>query len=88
MLDDMFITDEERIILDLHDMQEDEARYYLEKAIDTAETKIKEIVVVHGYRKGQTILNMVRKEFKHKKIERKEIPYNKGVTLIYLKKHK
>lgn len=85
MLEDIFIPNEEKIVLDLHDMQEDEARYYLEKTIDTAEPKIKEIVVVHGYRKGQTILNMVRKEFKHKKIERKEIPYNKGVTLIYLK---
>lgn len=85
MLEDLFIPNEEKIILDLHDMQEDEARYYLEKAIDTAEPKIKEIVVVHGYRKGQTILNMVRKEFKHKKIERKEIPFNKGITLIYLK---
>lgn len=82
---DMFITDEERIILDLHDMQEDEARFYLEKTIDTAEEKIKEIVVIHGYRKGQTILNMIRKEFKHKRIEKKVIPYNKGITLIYLK---
>lgn len=86
MQSDMFITNEERIILDLHDMQEDEARFYLERAIETAEAKIKEIVVVHGYRKGQTILNMVRNEFKHKRIERKEIPFNKGVTLIYLKK--
>lgn len=85
MLEDLFIPNEEKIILDLHDMQEDEARYYLEKAIDTAEPKIKEIVVIHGYRKGQIILNMVRKEFKHKKIERKEIPFNKGITLIYLK---
>lgn len=85
MLEDLFIPNEEKMILDLHDMQEDEARYYLEKAIDTAEPKIKEIVVVHGYRKGQIILNMVRKEFKHKKIERKEIPFNKGITLIYLK---
>lgn len=86
MFEDMFIPDDERIILDLHDMQVDEARFFLEKAIDTAEDKIKEIVVVHGYRKGQMILNMVRHEFKHKKIEKKEIPYNKGITLIYLKK--
>lgn len=85
MLDDMFITDEERIVVDLHDMQEDEARFYLEKAIDTAEAQIKEIVVVHGYRKGQAILNMVRKNFKHKRIEKKVIPFNKGITLIYLK---
>lgn len=85
MLDDMFIPSDEKIVLDLHDMQEDEARFYLEKAIDTAEEKIKEIVVIHGYRQGQIILNMVRKEFRHKKIEKKVIPYNKGVTLIYLK---
>ncbi len=85
MDEDMFITDEERIVLDLHDMQEDEARFYLERAIDTAEYKIKEIVVVHGYRKGQTILNMVRKNFNHKRIEKKVIPFNKGITLIYLK---
>ncbi len=85
MLEDMFIPDDEKIIIDLHDLQEDEARFYLEKAIDTAEDKIKEIVVIHGYRKGQAILKMVRNEFKHKRIERKEIPYNKGITLIYLK---
>ncbi len=85
MLDDMFIPNDEKIVLDLHDMQQDEAKFYLEKAIDTAEEKIKEIVVIHGYRQGQIILNMVRKEFRHKKIEKKVIPYNKGVTLIYLK---
>ncbi len=85
MLDDMLIPDDEKLIIDLHDLQEDEARFYLEKAIDTAEYKIKEVVVIHGYRKGQAILKMVRNEFKHKRIERKEIPYNKGITLIYLK---
>jgi len=85
MFGDMFIPDDERIILDLHDMQEDEARFYLEQAIDTAEDKIKEIVVIHGHRKGQVILNMVRKEFHHKRIAKKEIAFNKGITLIYLK---
>ena len=87
MLEDMFITDEERIIVDLHDMEKQEAKFYLERAIDTAEAKIKEVVVIHGYRQGQVILNMVRKEFKHKRIEKKVIPYNKGITLIYLKQN-
>ncbi len=85
MLDDMFIADDERIIVDLHNMQEEEARFYLERAIDTATEKIKEVVVIHGYRQGQVILNMVRKNFNHKRIEKKVIPYNKGITLIYLK---
>ena len=82
---DFLISDEERIVVDLHDMEKQEAMFYLERAIDTAEPKIKEIVVVHGYRQGQVILNMVRKEFTHKRIEKKVIPYNKGITLIYLK---
>lgn len=77
MESDFLIPEDERIIVDLHDMQEQEARFYLEKAIDTAEEKIKEIVVIHGYRQGQVILNMVRKEFTHKRIEKKIIPYNK-----------
>lgn len=85
---DFLIPDDERIIVDLHNMQEPEARFYLERAIDTAEDKIKEIVVVHGYRQGQVILNMVRKEFTHKRIEKKIIPYNKGVTLLLLKDDK
>lgn len=85
MIEDMFIPEDERIVIDLHDMQEQEAKFYLEKAIDTAEEKIKEIVVIHGYRQGQVILNMVRREFSHKRIEKKVIPYNKGITLIYLK---
>ena len=84
-MDDMFIPEDKKIVIDLHDLQEDEARFYLERAIDTAEDKIKEIVVIHGYRKGQAILKMVRHEFKHRRIDRKEIPYNKGITLIYLK---
>lgn len=81
MESDFLIPEDERIIVDLHDMQEQEARFYLEKAIDTAEEKIKEIVVIHGYRQGQVILNMVRKEFTHKRIEKKIIPYNKRYNI-------
>ena len=88
MIDDMFIPDKDKIVVDLHNMQEQEARFYLEKAIDTAEENIKEIVVIHGYRQGQVILNMVRKEFNHKRIEKKVIPFNKGITLLYLKEEK
>ena len=85
MIEDMFIPEDKKITLDLHDMQEDEARFYLEQAIDTATEDIKEIVVIHGYRQGHVILNMVRNEFKHKRIDKKVIPYNKGMTLIFLK---
>ena len=85
MYEDIFIPETDKIILNLHDMEKQEALFYLEKAIDTAEDNIKEIVVIHGYRKGQVLLNAVRNEFTHERIEKKIIPFNKGITLIYLK---
>lgn len=85
VFDDFLIAKDEKIEVDLHDMQVDEARFYLEQAIDKAEYNIKMIEVVHGYRKGQAILNMVRHEFKHKRIDKKVVPFNKGTTLIFLK---
>ena len=85
MYEDIFIPETDRLTLDLHDMEKQEALFYLEKAIDTAEDNIKEIVVIHGYRKGQVLLNAVRNEFTHDRIEKKIIPFNKGITLIYLK---
>ena len=50
MYEDIFIPETDKIILNLHDMEKQEALFYLEKAIDTAEDNIKEIVVIHGYR--------------------------------------
>lgn len=88
MYEDIFIPETDKIILNLHDMEKQEALFYLEKAIDTAEDNIKEIVVIHGYRKGQVLLNAVRNEFTHERIEKKIIPFNKGITLIYLKSRK
>lgn len=84
MQEDIFIPNDERLIIDLHDMQALEAQYYLDKFITTAPQNIKEIIVIHGYKKGQVLLNMVRKEFKHKRISKKVIPFNKGITLFFL----
>ena len=65
-------------------MQETEAEYFLDKFITTAPSNIKQINVIHGYKKGQVLLNMVRNKFKHPRIKKKVIPFNKGVTIIYL----
>lgn len=82
MLDDFLIPEDKIITIDLHNMELLEARYYLEKLFETLSEDIKEIVVIHGYRKGQILLNMVRKEFKHPRIKQKVIPLNKGITLF------
>ena len=83
MLDDLLIPEDKRITIDLHDMELEEAKYYLDKLFETLPEDIWEIVVIHGYRKGQVLLNMVRKDFKHPRIKKKVIPINKGIT-IYL----
>lgn len=84
MQEDFLIPEEDRLEINLHDMQVLEAEYYLDKFITTAPENIKEIVVIHGYKKGQALLNMVRHEFKHERIKEKVIPYNKGITLFFL----
>lgn len=85
MQEDLFIPKEDKLEINLHDMQVLEAEYYLDKLITTAPQNIKEIIVIHGYKKGQALLNMVRKDFKHPRLKEKVIPYNKGITLLFLK---
>ena len=82
MLDDLLIPEDKRITIDLHDMELLEARYHLDILFETLPEDIMEVVVIHGYRKGQVLLNMVRKEFNHPRIKQKVIPFNKGITLF------
>jgi len=82
--ENIFIPLENKVTIDLHDMQVLEAEYYLDKFITTLPENIQEVTVIHGYKKGQALLNMVRKEFKHPRLKKKVIPFNKGITLFYL----
>lgn len=84
MDEDFFIPEENKLEINLHNMQEAEAEYFLEMFITTAPKNIKQINVIHGYKKGQVLLNMVRNKFKHPRIKKKVIPFNKGITIIYL----
>ena len=84
MEQDIFIAKEDILEIDLHDMQELEAKYYLDKFITTAPQNIKQINVIHGYKKGQVLLKMVRNNFKHSRIKKKVIPFNKGITIFYI----
>ena len=84
MEENIFIPAEDKVEINLHDMQVDEAKYYLEMLLNTAAPNIKQVTVIHGYKKGQALLNMVRKDFKHPKLGKKVIPYNKGITIFYL----
>lgn len=85
-MNDIFLKPEEILVIDLHEMTVAEAEYYLEKELDTAPEYVKVVEVVHGFHKGKAILNMVRKEFKHQRIERKYLGLNAGITRFELKK--
>ena len=82
----MLISKEEILEVDLHNMQVLEAKVYLELEIDRAMPEIKEVHVIHGYKKGRLILDMVRREFKHKKIKGFRVnSFNPGMTVLELK---
>ena len=78
-----FKEDEVKII-DLHGMSKEEALNYLDNTIKYIDSNIKELIVIHGYKNGSILLNMVRKEFKHDKIKRKILWLNNGITSLLI----
>lgn len=69
--------------IDIHDMDVLFAKGYIKDMIEY--TSDKELVIIHGYRNGDKLRNMVQKEFKHKKVARKLVGLNKGITTYILK---
>jgi len=81
----MLVSKEDILEVDLHNMQVLEAKAYLELEMTRAEPNIKEVHVIHGYKKGQALLNMVRKDFKHKRVKDKRLTFfNIGMTILEL----
>ena len=66
-------------------MQVLEAKVYLELEVTRALENIKEIHVIHGYKKGRALLNMVRKDFKHERVKNMRLTFfNLGMTILEL----
>lgn len=74
-----------RIELDLHGMRVWEAQQELDRALDRAGKEIKEVIVIHGYRGGKAIRDMVRNEFRHPRVKQKMLSLNDGQTTFLLK---
>ena len=47
MLDDLLIPEDKRVTIDLHNMELNEARYYLDKLFETLPDDIMEVVIIH-----------------------------------------
>lgn len=70
----------EIITIDLHKHTVYEAKQKLQLVIAIAPKEIREIVVIHGYRRGDVLRDMVRKDFSDARIARKYIALNPGIT--------
>lgn len=81
---DILLNPDQIIEVDLHEMPLWEAKLVLEDTVTQAPDYVKEIVVIHGYHKGQVLMKMVREEFKHKRVKGKHIGMNNGVTVLLL----
>lgn len=72
--------------VDIHGMTVIEAKNYLHKFFKNLNLNIEEVIVIHGNNRGDKLANMVRKDFKHRRIDRKILSLNGGITILKLKK--
>ena len=73
------------LTVDLHEMHVKEAKDWLSGKVSRAPKEIREIVVIHGYRGGTALQNMVRKSFKHPRVRQVVLGLNPGETILILK---
>jgi len=71
--------------IDLHQMSVGEARKYLKAELNALPKHIREVKVIHGYNRGTELQKFVRKDFGHKKIERKILELNQGITTFMIR---
>ncbi len=84
----MFVSEENRIVIDAHGMTMEEIKYELDIALDFLDKNIKEVMVIHGYKYGQRILRFLREEYTHPNIVKLEMDRNPGVTRFSVKPNK
>ena len=74
----------EIITIDLHKHTVYAAKQKLQLVVAVAPEETREIIVIHGYRRGTALRDMVRKDFNNARIARKYIALNPGVTSLIL----
>ncbi|NLX92874.1 MAG: Smr/MutS family protein [Clostridiales bacterium] len=77
--------DKNKLIVDIHGMRVEPARFRLETTIQSCNAEVTEIVVIHGYNSGQALKDMVR-DLQAPRIKQIRATLNEGQTIIDLKK--
>lgn len=77
------------IEVDIHALEKMQAKNKLMGLISSAPSDVTEIVIIHGYRSGTVLRDMVRNELRHSRIRDKMISViNPGITTVFLKEKK
>ncbi len=71
--------------IDLHDHTVDSARKLITDTLKNLPLDVREINIIHGYRQGTSLRNMIR-NYSNSKIERKILGLNQGSTIFIIKK--
>lgn len=72
--------------IDVHGMNQFQAKITINAALKKASKDTYMIRIIHGYRNGTSLRDMIRKEYRsHPKILRIEISINPGMTELILR---
>ena len=71
-----------RVTVDIHEMCPADAKKRLEKLLASVGDEVEEIEIIHG---GRALQQTVRQQVHSKKIKRRGLSLNPGVTVYYLK---
>lgn len=72
--------------IDLHEMNQHQAKVMIDSRLKQAGRNIYRIRIVHGYRGGTALRDMIRKTYKsHPKVIRVELSMNPGITELVLR---
>ncbi len=70
--------------LDIHGLREEEAQRKIAAFLDGLDDGVCEVVIIHGYRGGQVLRDMVRTQLRHPRIVSVLPALNEGTTRIIL----
>lgn len=72
--------------IDIHGLTEQVAIKTLEKFIVLCDKSVTEVIVIHGFRSGSVLKDMVRNsnKLRSKRIKRRNISLNQGETILEL----
>lgn len=71
--------------IDIHGFTVSEAKAMLDRYLDRLPASIHEITVIHGFQRGTTLQQFIRRSYRHPRLQRTMLSMNQGQTTMILK---